>query len=45
MRFYGVHYIYNVEADTTEIIVSFYCCGLSGIVALVRYHGHKINEP
>jgi hypothetical protein len=36
---------YNVDADTTEIVVSFHCCDRSGIVAFVLYHGRKINKP
>jgi hypothetical protein len=40
-----VHYIYNVESDTTEIVVSFHCCHRSGNLAFVHYHGHEINDP
>jgi hypothetical protein len=33
-----------VEADPTEITVSFHCCGRSGIVAFEHYHGNEINK-
>jgi hypothetical protein len=40
-----MHYIHNVQADTTEIAVPFHCCDRSGIVAFVGFCGNEVNKP